>query len=125
MQKYLLALTLRSLPAVAMYSEIVTDQEENIPVKKVFAPKTEQPTIVGLSYTSHFRWHDIEAKLSNGDILTFTKFLELNESACIHTIAVDDAHEIRVNASTYWHRKMENIYLDKTRPSHNKAILSI
>lgn len=118
MQKYLLSLALLSFRIVAMYSQITTDDlEESIDERRT---NSELPTIVAFSFFSSTQWsnqwYEVEATLSNGDILTYTKFPDLNNtSACIHAIPVDSVHEIRKNASQYWHKQMEQIYLKKKK----------
>lgn len=120
MQKYLIALALISFPMVAMYSQITTADLENSTHSSESPAKPKLPTIVALSFFSSNQWsnqwHEVEATLSNGDILTYTKFPSLNNtSACIHTIPLNSVHEIRNNASQYWHEQMERIYLEKIR----------
>lgn len=118
MQKYCLALALLSFPMIAMYSEIsIADKQTSCPGNELTA-KPQQVTIVKLILSSGGHWHEIEALLSNGDTLTYTKFPYLNNtSACIHAIPLDSAHEMRNNASDYWHKQMERIYLEKTKRS--------
>lgn len=127
MQKYLLALALLCFPLVAMYSEIPTDQDsDNKPILNKFYIESEQPTIVKVTFSADTRWYEIEAELSNGDVLTYTKFPHLNNaSSCIHAKAVNSIFEKRDNASKYWHMKMENLYNEKTSSGNKKNILNI
>lgn len=118
MQKYCLALALLSFPMIAMYSEIsIADKQASCPGNELTA-KPQEVSIVKLVPSAGGHWHEIEALLSNGDTLTYTRFPHLNNSsACIHAIPVNSDYEVRNNASKYWHEQMELIYLQKFKRS--------
>lgn len=104
MQKYLLSLILFTLPTVAMLSKISLQED-------TLQAHSTQPTIIFHSLTANYHWHELVVELSNGDIITYTVFPFLNDSAaCIHAKTIDETYETRENASTYWESRMKTLY---------------
>ena len=120
MLKFLLALLLFSSQLLAMLEE--TEQE-----KELLSPHEQPVTIIRAPIYCDHRWHEVEAELSNGDTVTFTKFVSGNlkdATHCVYAKKVSASFEIREKAPTDWHHKMESYY-NQTMQKHKSPISSI
>lgn len=131
MQKYLLLIAILSTQIAAMsrfgipkenldFYEIESADQQNqheTPIINTLFLDPTQPTIVKSYYYPGARFSEVEAILSNDDVVTYTIFHIYKSSICIHAKKAPGNFEYRDNASPYWVTQMEKLYNEKTRAS--------
>lgn len=131
MHKYLLVFVILSIQITAM-SRLGTPQKhldlyeiENAETTKIdpetliqnpVCANSQQPTIVKSYYYPGTNCSEVEALLSNDDIITYTVFHHWKSSTCIYARTINAHYELRYPASKYWIEQMEKLYKEKTAP---------